>query len=989
MRKVVKNIKLAIYLPVIVFALFAIGMIGVIIYDSQLLEKNIERTHVRFVTEEMTSLQRTIAHAFFHDQLQVAEKTITLAAVKPEVKYLLVVDNTQKVLIATKFAFKSKKIQEVIPYFDVSISKQVQQRNQPYFVLNKQTNSIYAYYPVALTLLPHEMRSNRFGTIFLEYDLTESKVNLWYQLMIQSIHWLIVTFVIMLILIYALHRFVILPLKVLKNNAERLAQGEYGVLNNFQGKGEIFELANAFDSMSHRLCQNINALHSSEEKLATTLNSIGDAVIATDVFGRVVRMNPIAERLTGWTIEEAREMPIQEIFRIINAETHEIVRNPVEKVLQLKTVVGLANHTVLVARNNKEYQVSDSAAPIVNKEGKLQGVVMVFRDVTEEYNLHKALRNSELRHRTVIESISDAIITITANKQIYAFNPAAELMFKQTERQVRGRLIQHFIPDFEGIFSDFSEKKKYQQEEYENNFSSENLEFENDEKSINDLFKVELEVYARDIHYRQFPIELTINQMFVQNERYFILIIRDISERKEAESKIMRLALYDPLTNLGNRRLLMREIQRVLHEIEKTQEMAALLFIDLDYFKNLNDTLGHSVGDELLRQVAIRLLSNIRSIDTVVRFGGDEFVILLDHLSAEQIESREQVLMIAHSIRSQLLLPYELNNSHYQISPSIGIAFIHSHEQSTEQLLSQADAAMYRAKALGRNQICIYDEQMQREFADRIRLERELREVLSPQAILTTAYEEQLVLYFQPQCDQFGRIIGAESLLRWIHPERGFISPGRFIPIAEESDLILQIGEKVLYQACSLIYLLEKKYPHAEFNISVNICPRQFYQAEFSNQVQSILAQTGASPRFLTIEITEGLLINDVDDIIRKMKQLKSLGIHFSIDDFGTGYASLSYLKLLPLDELKIDRSFINDIEVDENDMVIVRTIIAMAKHLKFELIAEGVEQLSQVNRLVEEGCHHFQGFYFYKPMPKEQFLTLIEEKGFLVKVSS
>lgn len=982
MKKVVKNIKLAIYLPLLIFALFAIGMIGVMVYDSQLLERNIERTHVRFVTEEMISLQRTIAHALFHDQLQVAEKTITLTAVKPEVKHLLVVDDTQKVLISTNFSFKNKNIQNVMSYFNITLSKQVQQKNQPHFVLDKHKNSIFAYYPVPLTLLPHEVRSNRLGTIFLEYDLTESKANLWHQLMIQSTHWFIVTFVIMLILIYALHRFVISPLKILKSNAERLAQGKYGVQNNFQGTGEIFELAKAFDSMSQQLYQNLNALHSSEEKLATTLNSIGDAVIATDTLGRIVRMNPIAERLTGWSIEEAKEIPIQEVFRIVNAETHAVVRNPVEKVLQSKTVVGLANHTVLVARNGKEYQISDSAAPIIGKDGKLQGVVMVFRDVTEEYNLHKALRNSELRHRTVIESISDAIITITANKQIYAFNPAAELMFKQTERQVRGRLIQHFIPDFEGIFSDFSEKKKYQEDD------SSNLSYdsESEDKSINDLFKVELEIYARDIHYRQFPIELTINQMFVQNERYFILIIRDISERKEAESKIMRLALYDPLTNLGNRRLLMREIQRVLHEIEKTQEMAALLFIDLDYFKNLNDTLGHSVGDELLRQVAIRLLSNIRSIDTVVRFGGDEFVILLDHLSSEQHESREQVLMIAHSVRSQLLLPYELNNSHYQISPSIGIAFIHSHEQSTEQLLSQADAAMYRAKALGRNQICIYDEQMQREFADRIRLERELREVLTPQAILTTEYEEQLILYFQPQCDQFGRIIGAESLLRWIHPERGFISPARFIPIAEESDLILQIGEKVLYQACSLIYLLEKTYPQAEFNISVNICPRQFYQAEFSKQVQSILAQTGASPRFLTIEITEGLLINDVDDIIRKMKQLKALGIHFSIDDFGTGYASLSYLKLLPLDELKIDRSFINDIEIDENDMVIVRTIIAMAKHLKFELIAEGVEQLSQVDRLVEEGCHHFQGFYFYKPMPKEQFLALIEEKGFLVK---
>lgn len=974
MKNAVKNIKLAIYLPIIVFALFSIGLLCVTIYDSQLLEKNIEKTHIRFVTEEMISLQQVIDHAFFHNQLQVAEKAITLEALRPEIRKIIVLDNKQKVILATQFSLKDKYIKDRLLNFDIKLSKQVQQQNRASLVLDKNANSIFAYNPVILTTLPDEFRSSRVGTIFLEYDLTETKADLWRQLMTQSMHWWSVTFVIMLILMYALNHFVIVPLNILKKNAYRLAKGEYGIQMRFLGQGEIAELAQAFDSMSQQLAKNLNDLHNSEKNLATTLNSIGDAVIATDMTGKIVRMNPVAERLTGWSFEEAQYMPVHEVFHIINAETHEVIKNPVDKVLASKTIVGLANHTVLVARNHKEYQIADSAAPIVTKEGKLEGVVMVFRDVTEEYELHKELKNSELRHRTVIESISDAIITITANKQVYAFNPAAELMFKQTERQVRGRLIQHFIPDFELIFDDFSEKKKNKEE----------IMNEQDRENMNDLFKVELEVYAHDIHYRQFPIELTINQMFVQNERYFILIIRDISERKEAESKIMKLALYDPLTNLGNRRLLMREIQRVLHEIESSNEVAALLFIDLDYFKNLNDTLGHSVGDDLLRQVAMRLLANIRSVDTVVRFGGDEFVILLDHLTPDMEVCRDQVLLIAHTIRTRLLVPYELNCSHYQISPSVGVAFIHSHEQSTEQLLSQADAAMYRAKALGRNQICVYDEQMQREFAERVNLERELREVLVPQNIFTNNKDEQLILYFQPQCDQNGQIIGAESLLRWIHPERGFISPGQFIPIAEESDLILQIGEKVLYQACSLIYALERTYPNTYFNISVNICPRQFYQAEFAQQVQSILAQTGASPEFLTIEITEGLLIHDVDEIVKKMKQLKELGIHFSIDDFGTGYASLSYLKVLPLDELKIDRSFINDIDKDENDAVIVKTIIAMAKHLNFEIIAEGVEQLNQVDFLVAEGCEHFQGFYFYKPMPRTQFLDLIAERGFL-----
>ena len=439
----------------------------------------------------------------------------------------------------------------------------------------------------------------------------------------------------------------------------------------------------------------------------------------------------------------------------------------------------------------------------------------------------------------------------------------------------------------------------------------------------------------------------------------------DITERKTSEEQIRNLAFFDPLTLLPNRRLLADRLHHALATSSRSRREAALLFIDLDHFKTLNDTLGHDKGDLLLQEVARRITACIREGDTVARLGGDEFVVMLENLSGNGLEAASQAELVGEKVLNALCLPYDLNGREYRSSASIGLTLFNAPENSSEDLMRRADLAMYQAKASGRNNLRFFDPKMQAEVSARAALETDMRRGLA---------QQQFELHYQPQLDAQGAVTGAECLVRWRHPQRGLVSPAEFIPLAEDTGLILPLGQWVLETGCRQLHAWAGQPGRSHLSLAVNVSARQFHQDDFVQQVKAALRLTGADSHKLKLELTESLLVTNVDATIAKMLTLKAAGVSFSLDDFGTGYSSLAYLKRLPLDQLKIDQSFVQDILTDSNDATIATMVVALAASLGLDVIAEGVETIAQRDFLATLGCHAYQGYLFSRPLPLEGF---------------
>jgi diguanylate cyclase (GGDEF)-like protein/PAS domain S-box-containing protein len=443
----------------------------------------------------------------------------------------------------------------------------------------------------------------------------------------------------------------------------------------------------------------------------------------------------------------------------------------------------------------------------------------------------------------------------------------------------------------------------------------------------------------------------------------------DISKLKHAEEKIRELAFFDQLTGLPNRVLLIDRVRQALNANIRNKSFGALLFIDLDNFKTLNDSLGHDMGDLLLKNAAQRISHCVRADDTVARFGGDEFVVLLANLGTQKTKAAAlQAEAIGEKILAAFTEVFQLDTYEYPCTPSVGVALFSPEDRNVDELLKRADLAMYDAKTAGRNGLRFFDPAMQTMISARAALETDLREDLK---------KERLLLHYQPQVDHEGRLLGAEALARWPHAQKGMISPSEFIPVAESTGLILPLGALMLKIACRELARWSADPATERLTIAINVSALQMRQKNFVEQVRAIIEQTGANPHRLKIELTESTLVSNVDDVIAKMEKLKAIGIGFSLDDFGTGYSSLSYLKRLPLDQLKIDRSFVKDVLVDPNDAAIAQMIIALSKSLGLSVIAEGVETEEQYAFLARHGQLNYQGYLFGRPLPPEDFERL------------
>ncbi|MEO7107909.1 MAG: PAS domain S-box protein [Rhodoferax sp.] len=805
-------------------------------------------------------------------------------------------------------------------------------------------------------------------------------------------------------------------------------------------------------------------LRVSEESLSITLQSIGDAVIATDATGHIFRMNLAAERMTGWDLQAALGRPLSEVFRIIHAQTRQPAMDPVQLVLQKGEVVGLANHTALLARDGKEYQIFDSAAPIKDRAGQMVGVVLVFSDVTEQYRVLLALENSESRYRALFEHAPDGILIADGNSNYLNANASVCRMLGYTREELTGmhasdivipselphiglaldtihartpyhrewhfrrkdgsifpaEVIATYMPDghLMGMLRDVSERKHaenalresvvhtqtildnivdgvmtfdsngvvesfnqaacaifgYLPGEIIGRNASELLHdpdshFEEDylrhrfSSSRPGIANISREVQGRRKNGELFPTHLSVSRIYRNGQAHLIGIVRDITQQRHDEEEIRRLAFFDSLTGLPNRRLLMDRLKQAMATSGRTGKHGALMFLDLDHFKQLNDTQGHDVGDLLLQQTATRLATCVRDGDSVARLGGDEFVVLLESLSAHSNEAATQAEAVANKLLDAFRSPQDLNGFHYEGTTSIGIVVFMGDHDSKDDLLKKADLAMYQGKSAGRNTARFFDPTMQAAVAEHDAKEKDLRRGIAMR---------EFVLHYQIQVNGEGQVIGAEALVRWNHARKGMVAPGHFIALAEQTGLILPLGQEVLETACAQLAVWAKDPLRAHWTLAVNVSASQFAQAGFVANVSRALTQNGTNPYLLKLELTESILVHDVEDVIVKMSAIKAMGVGFSLDDFGTGYSSLSYLKRLPLDQLKIDQSFVRDVLTDPSDAVIARTILALGHSLGLVVIAEGVETAAQHAFLADAGCDAFQGYYFGHPGPAD-----------------
>jgi len=723
---------------------------------------------------------------------------------------------------------------------------------------------------------------------------------------------------------FSVKRNIIVRLQALANTVRSYGLGDLGARAGLTGDDEIAKTSNEFDAMA--------------EHLKATLEAIPDLLFDLDLEGRYYTVH---SPRNDFLVAPPDALIGKTIWEVLPKETAEMLMAALHEANEKGWSQGMQFEMDL---QPGKLWFELSIAKKSSNQDQIPRFIVLSRDITQrkqaEADFRVAATAFEAQEGIIITDASNAILRVNKSFTTITGYSADEVIGCQPSILGSGRHDAQF-------FSEMWE-------------------------SITNIGSWEGEIWNKRKNGEIYPQHLTIS--VVKNKsghiENFVAMFSDISLNKLAEKEIQQLAFYDSLTGLPNRRLMLDRLKQAFASSARSKKYGALLFIDLDNFKTLNDTLGHDTGDLLLKLVAERLTSCVREGDTVARFGGDEFVLILEDLSESEIEAAQKTEIIGEKILASLDAPYQLHEHVYISTSSIGASLFLEHEQAPDSLLKQADIAMYQAKKAGRNALRFFDPAMQASISARADMEDELRKAL---------LGEQFQLHYQLQVDSAHSIIGAEALIRWHHPVRGMVSPLEFIPLAEESGLILPIGKWVLETACAQLKAWQAEPLTSELSLSVNVSARQFHRADFVTQVQAAVSLYGVNPKLLKLELTESLLLENIDETIAIMAELRALGVGFSLDDFGTGYSSLQYLKRLPLDQLKIDRSFVRDLATDNSDKAIVKTIIAMAQGLNLEVIAEGVETENQRLLLLGANCHAYQGYLFAKPLPIDELNLLLK----------
>jgi diguanylate cyclase (GGDEF)-like protein/PAS domain S-box-containing protein len=681
---------------------------------------------------------------------------------------------------------------------------------------------------------------------------------------------------------------------------------------------------------------------------ATVFAQCNDAIMVTDHNNQTLAVNKAFTHITGYTQEEIVGQNPNVLASGLESPDY------YEEMWQAVMQAGNWSGEIQDKRKDGTIYIKWLRISVVrDPAGIITNFIGIFQDITERKQAEEELTRSEIKFRTLYDSSSDAVMLLDRQGFLDCNKAALEMFGFPSKEEFCNKHPTDLSPKYQhgGIDSITLANRYFNRAMKEGGFRFDWL--------------------CRRLEGEEFPSEIQLSSMRLEGKVIIQATVRDITQRIRSEQEIERLAFYDSLTGLANRRLLLDRLQRALSANVRNDKHGAIIFIDLDNFKTLNDTKGHSVGDLLLIEVSRRLKNCVREEDTVARLGGDEFVLLLENLSTAHSEASANAEHVAQKVLHELNRTYLLNGHEHHSSPSIGVAMFCDYSSNVESLVKHADSAMYQAKEAGRNTVRFYDHRTQEIIDSRSEMENELRHAL---------VKQQLKLYYQVQVAQAGQVLGAEVLLRWNHPLLGIVPPDKFIPLAEETGLIVPIGTWVLQSACEQLKQWENNPCGCDLVLAVNVSVRQFHEADFVSQVRMVIKQSGVNPARLKLEITESMFESDVQSIIAIMHELKLLGVQFSMDDFGTGYSSLSIIKRLPLNQLKIDQSFVRDIEHDVHDRAIVRTIIAMAHSMELNVIAEGVETDEQRQMLELEGCTNFQGYLFGKPVPIEEFEAFLRK---------
>jgi diguanylate cyclase (GGDEF)-like protein/PAS domain S-box-containing protein len=688
------------------------------------------------------------------------------------------------------------------------------------------------------------------------------------------------------------------------------------------------------------------ALEQSEQRFRAVFNQAAVGVSLTRVdTGQILRVNQRYCDIVGYSAEELLQ---RDVHSLSHPDDHAANLAQLAR-LKAGDITAFHMEKRLLRKGGDTVWVDLTVSPIWRPGEAPVYNVSVIQDITGRRRMQDQLRESERNLRNILDHLPVGVLLVQGGERIVFRNRSFVQITGYTEQDVGGtqRWWERAYPD-----AQVRERTRRHWDAL----------CDTARQGDGCIRAGEYDITCRDGQCR------TVDISGVLLGPDHLVFFEDLSERKAAEEEATYLAYYDPLTGLPNRRMLLDQVRQAMATSAQSGRSGALLMLDLDHFKTINETRGHDWGDMLLRQVAERLRACTHEEHTVARHGDDEFVVVLESLADNAADAAVQAQEVAQRIQAALRAPYMLGGEPWHASVSMGAAIFRGLGESVDDLLKRADVAMYQAKAAGRDTLQFYDPRIQAVVHARAALELDMRAGLE---------QGQFELFYQAQMDR-GRITGCECLLRWRHPRDGFVSPAAFVPLAEETGLILPLGEWVLQAACRQLAAWARQPALAHLTLAVNVSPRQFHQAAFVSQVLAALAGSGADARHLKLELTEGLLLQDVEDTIAKMAQLKGYGVGFSLDDFGTGYSSLSYLKRLPLDQLKIDQGFVRDVLTDPNDATIARTIVALGTSLGLHVIAEGVETEAQREFLARSDCHAWQGYLLSRPVPVAEFEALV-----------